>query len=306
MLQRRPAAPISPLSAAAPLRRTAGALALFDSAWRSDNPGWRVVPACVLHDDGAHYRIDFALLHRDHGIALIALAADDYTVPDLAIRLARGMLDRLGFARLFIGYLPIVFVAIDGQDRDAAAARIVAAFGEVPGIGVANPNWAEWTARAFASVAAPPDEPPASAAPDMAPPTGAGDQAAGFVLRPAAIGAACLCATVACAILLTMLLSRPGSTDSADRQFLAVVIGQAIESAQAAPQRDSRLLSEPRVAAYLGLDLAAFREKRDLLQASGFPAPEAITGNYDRAGIDRWLDRVSARASSDSSPRLRR
>ncbi len=52
-----------------------------------------------------------------------------------------------------------------------------------------------------------------------------------------------------------------------------------------------RLLSEERAAAYLGLDPAQFRGKLPALLAGGFPAAEPITGNFDKAAIDRWLDR---------------
>jgi len=52
-------------------------------------------------------------------------------------------------------------------------------------------------------------------------------------------------------------------------------------------------MSEEHTARYLSLDLATFREKYAALRASGFPAPEAITGNYDQAAIDRWLDAQS-------------
>ena len=64
----------------------------------------------------------------------------------------------------------------------------------------------------------------------------------------------------------------------------------AVRPALEAKNQTGRLMSEEQTARYLSLELATFREKYAALRASGFPAPETITGNYDQAAIDRWLD----------------
>lgn len=41
----------------------------------------------------------------------------------------------------------------------------------------------------------------------------------------------------------------------------------------------------------IGLTEPQFRDAEPRLRTSGFPLPDAVTGNYDLVAIDAWLDR---------------
>ena len=90
---------------------------------------------------------------------------------------------------------------------------------------------------------------------------------------------------------------RPGSV--AVTRYVPGVAGVvntvALPPVETARDCGARLLSEGRTASYLGLDLESFRTRLAALRSAGFPGPEPITGSYDRAAIDRWLDQRADR-----------
>ncbi len=59
------------------------------------------------------------------------------------------------------------------------------------------------------------------------------------------------------------------------------------------PALTPRMLSGPKVAAYLGRSATWFLQNRIGLEAAGFPGPVAPLGLWDRHAIDRWLDERS-------------
>lgn len=56
-------------------------------------------------------------------------------------------------------------------------------------------------------------------------------------------------------------------------------------------QVDPRLVHPDKAARRLGLSLAEFNEKLPQLIAIGLPQACPVTGNFDLAAIDAWLDR---------------
>jgi hypothetical protein len=52
-----------------------------------------------------------------------------------------------------------------------------------------------------------------------------------------------------------------------------------------------RCVPKPIAARRLGITEARFEESEPQLRQNGFPLPDAVTGNYDLAAIDAWLDR---------------
>lgn len=48
----------------------------------------------------------------------------------------------------------------------------------------------------------------------------------------------------------------------------------------------------------LGITEAVFEDAEAKLRQSGFPGPDAVTGNYDLVAIDAWLDRKAGLASA--------
>ncbi|MBV9521482.1 MAG: hypothetical protein JO010_01730 [Alphaproteobacteria bacterium] len=272
----------------------------FGALCRLD-PGWQVIRNRRIAADGEQYRVQFIIMHRDFGVGLVVLSRQEYTAPEIAIRTTRAMLKRRGFDRQFRGFLPIVFVALDPDDTQAAPTQIAQAFTAAPPIGVTDAGWVEWTANAFDGLDEETADPPN---PERAEDIAITDIEVSPMPPPRPSrrwrrAAARFLAVTAPLVLVASIIF--GLFAFFDRSSVGRVIpvSAAIndalpKAASAAREGAPRLMSEQRAAAYLGLDVAAFREKLDALRVSGFPAPEPITGNFDRASIDRWLDRRGA------------
>jgi hypothetical protein len=138
--------------------RTGGTMAPAKSADRRSygalrrrlDANWWILRNRRFAASGEECTIDFVLLHRDYGIALVSLEPEEYAVPDLAIRIARAALAERGFAARFEGTLPIVFLTTGPQPGAELAARIARALGGEAALDIADPSWVEWVADVLA------------------------------------------------------------------------------------------------------------------------------------------------------------
>lgn len=62
-----------------------------------------------------------------------------------------------------------------------------------------------------------------------------------------------------------------------------------------------RMVGPEKVARRLGVTLAAFHEKRDELESSGFPRQDPVLGTYCLEAVDRWID-ARAGLNRDDDP----
>lgn len=51
-----------------------------------------------------------------------------------------------------------------------------------------------------------------------------------------------------------------------------------------------RMISPEKAARRLGVTTAVFAEKRQALEAAGFPKAEPVLGNYCLEAVDKWID----------------
>lgn len=62
---------------------------------------------------------------------------------------------------------------------------------------------------------------------------------------------------------------------------------------------DPRLVPAEKIARRLGISVARFAEVRAELEASGFPKPDPILGNYSLQAVDGWIDARSSLTNSN-------
>jgi hypothetical protein len=259
------------------------AVRAFGALCQRLDPGWRTIRNRCIAVNGEQYRIHFILVHRDYGIGLIVFSPDDYVVPEMALRITRQMLRENGFERRFGSRVPIVFVALDPQDYDNAPAQIAHAFQSAPAISVKDPTWVDWVASAFNQIPSFDDgDFSAGNQPTWTANDGVAEVdlcAAGRKSWRLALRSGLIVASLGvCAIIFQIAFAT-----------FSPIAGK--DQSSSAPQRTaSRLISEENLAGYLGLELREFQAKQEILRAKGFPAPEIVTGNYDKAAVDRWLD----------------
>jgi hypothetical protein len=278
------------------------ALAMYGALCRRLEASWHVLRHCRISIKGEEYVLQLVIVHRDFGIGLIAFRAEQYTFPELAIRLTRDLLRRHGFHERFSGHLPVVFIAADPKDAPDMPVRIARAFADERRIEVSDPLWAEWAARLLGRTASEgrqgdtggttPDSPIDMDAPK--------NEAAAAPKSPRRSGR--LLALAAAPLLLgggiagafasgLLGISVWPAGGHAEATLSARPTAAVLRPAAGVRDCSARLMSEARTASYLGLDTATFQARRAALQSAGFPEPEPITGGYDRAAIDRWLDR---------------
>lgn len=282
------------------------ALALYGALCRRLEASWHVLRHCRIAIKGEEYVLQLVIIHRDFGIGLIALRAEEYTFPELAIRLTRDLLRRHGFHERFEGHLPVVFIAADPKEAHDMPVRIARAFAAERAIEVHDPLWAEWAARLLGRTAsegrqgdagetAPespinPEDTPTRRARTRAKSERPAGRLLAIAAAPLLLGGG-LAGVVASGFLGIGPWPAGGH---AETSFAATPIAVALPPVELTRDCNGRLLSEARTASYLGLDLESFRTRLAALRSAGFPEPEPITGSYDRAAIDRWLDqRVS-------------
>jgi hypothetical protein len=115
---------------------------LFERLARELGDGWSVIRDCELHADGEVDTIEFVLVHRDYGLALLGLAGrDGGPDPEPAIGAMRRMLDEIGFGRRFRGDLPIVGRMLR---PDTTGDLVEILFGDAPSSTIADPTWPDW------------------------------------------------------------------------------------------------------------------------------------------------------------------
>jgi hypothetical protein len=258
----------------------------FGALCRRLDPGWRAIYNRCVEANGEKYCVHAILIHRDYGIGLIVFSRESSVFPETALRVTRNMLREKGFERSFGHSVPLVFIALDPENSQSAPAQIGHAFSAAPPVAIRDPNWVEWVTDALDRVPSFEEAATAERAP-VAPPRPR------RWLSRALWGASSL--AVAAALLLggASLYARSPALHNG-------VVGQALGwahalggyvSAELNPQPPGRLMTEKQAAAYLGLEPDAFRAKLTALGQHGFPQPERVTGNFDKAAIDRWLDR---------------
>ena len=141
---------------------------------------WQVVHGATIRAGGESGRIEFVLLHRTHGVALVGLlGAGDEADPEAAVAAMQAMLRDLGFERRFRGHLPVVALALAPSDADRAVGLIDRAFAEAAApVGIPDPGWVDWLAARLgvapegdAHVTASAAAPSRPAAPSLHPPS---------------------------------------------------------------------------------------------------------------------------------------
>jgi hypothetical protein len=120
---------------------------LFARLQRDLDGNWQAI------HDGA---LGFVLLHRDLGIALLALRGR--IAPDEAVAAMRARLDEIGFTRHFQGGIAIVAETLDPDDRRDLVAILAASFTSVDAATPPDPTWADWLLQRLVP-AAPPAQP---------------------------------------------------------------------------------------------------------------------------------------------------
>lgn len=63
---------------------------------------------------------------------------------------------------------------------------------------------------------------------------------------------------------------------------------------------DRRVLSKQQSAFYIGKSTSWLDEHAEELYAQGFPRPLGTLGGYDKAAIDRWVDRLGGNTEPDA------
>lgn len=145
---------------------------LFARLARELDAKWQVVHDCRVAgvESGA---VDFVLLHRDYGIALLGVAVpgggDD---PEIAVAAMRAKLAKIGFAERYRGHLAIVARSVVPNAVSDLAAFLALRFAAVPASAIADPTWTDWLLqRLVAERVGPPRD--AGAAVEAAPGRGA-------------------------------------------------------------------------------------------------------------------------------------
>jgi hypothetical protein len=124
---------------------------LFARLARELDAGWQIIHYCAVIAAGDRRPLDFILLHRDYGIALLGVArpaeSDD---PAQAVATMRTMLEEIGFARRYPGNLAIVARRIVPVAVSDLAAFLAVRFATVPASAIADPTWPDWLMQRLA------------------------------------------------------------------------------------------------------------------------------------------------------------
>jgi hypothetical protein len=124
---------------------------LFARLARELDAGWQIIHHCAVIAAGGRRPLDFILLHRDYGIALLGVAkpgeSDD---PTQAVATMRTMLEEIGFARRYPGNLAIVARRIVPVAVSDLAAFLAVRFATVAVSAIADPTWPDWLMQRLA------------------------------------------------------------------------------------------------------------------------------------------------------------
>ncbi|HZS82266.1 MAG TPA: hypothetical protein VFA50_05315 [Stellaceae bacterium] len=130
---------------------------LFERLAHELDGAWMVIHDCEIRAHGEVGTVEFLLIHRDFGVALLGIAEpDEEADAGLAAAAMRTMLDDLGFSRRFPGRLAVVATTLRPQDKENLRTVIERAFAASPAGGIADPTWADWLFQRLAPSAAAP------------------------------------------------------------------------------------------------------------------------------------------------------
>jgi hypothetical protein len=152
---------------------------LFARLARELDAGWQIIHHCAVRAAGESRAIDFVLLHRDYGLALLEVARPGPGEDTArAVAAMRTMLEEIGFARRYPGHLAIVARRIAPDAVSDLAAFLAVRFAAVPVSAVADPTWPDWLMQRLAPEHRPAERPApetarraAAAAPGLRAPT---------------------------------------------------------------------------------------------------------------------------------------
>src|SRR4051812_39608809 len=129
----------------------AGERLVYEALRRDLDDRWWVFHDRTLVAQGEEGRVDFVLMSREHGLALLAVVEGEEEIAEEPAREAlRAMLAERGFERSFGGVPPVVVLAVDPARLDGAAPALRGAFASVPAPALADPDWVEWVADLLA------------------------------------------------------------------------------------------------------------------------------------------------------------
>ena len=118
---------------------------LFARLARELDAGWQIIHDCDVRADGDSGALEFVLLHRDYGVALLGVAAPGEVEDlELAVAAMRATLKEMGFAQRYPGHLAIVARNVVPDAVSDLAAFLAVRFAAVPASVVADPTWPDW------------------------------------------------------------------------------------------------------------------------------------------------------------------
>lgn len=133
--------------AVSPTTATPDERLLFARLARELGASWQI----IYRAGGAGRGLDFVLLHRDYGIALLGVAKQgEVEDPSRAVTAMRALLEEIGFARRYPGHLAIVARRIVPDAISDLAAFLAVRFAAAPVSAIADPTWPDWLVQRLA------------------------------------------------------------------------------------------------------------------------------------------------------------
>jgi hypothetical protein len=118
---------------------------LFARLARELDAKWQVVHDCRVVAGVESGALDFVLIHRDYGIALLGVAVPGGSGdPEIAVAAMRAKLARIGFAERYRGHLAIVARSVMPGAVSDLAAFLALRFAAAPASAIADPTWTDW------------------------------------------------------------------------------------------------------------------------------------------------------------------
>ncbi len=118
---------------------------LFARLARELDAGWQIIHDCTVRSSGESGAVEFVLLHRDYGIALLGVATPGVVEdPEIAVAAMRATLEETGFARRYPGHLAVVARTVVPAAVSDFAAFLAVRFAAVPATAIADPTWPDW------------------------------------------------------------------------------------------------------------------------------------------------------------------
>jgi hypothetical protein len=117
---------------------------LFARLARELDAKWQVVHGCRVGAGVESGALDFVLLHRDYGVALLSVATPAGSDPEIAVAAMRAKLAKIGFAERYRGHLAIVARSVVPDAVSDLAAFLALRFAAAPASAIADPTWTDW------------------------------------------------------------------------------------------------------------------------------------------------------------------